>query len=53
MNTITSLLLATCLLAACVAGSNISHDESPSPDKHDGGPVLCRDGGTPPCNTRS
>jgi PBP1b-binding outer membrane lipoprotein LpoB len=53
MKTIASLLLTACLLAGCVTGGNISHEESQSPDKQDGGPVLCRDGSTPPCNTRS
>jgi hypothetical protein len=52
MKSTVSLLLATWLVAACVAGGNISHEESPSPDKQDAGPVLCRDGTTPPCNTR-
>jgi len=53
MKTLASLLAAACLLASCVSGSNVSHEESTSPDKQDGGPVLCRDGTTPPCNTRS
>jgi hypothetical protein len=46
-----SLLIAACL-AGCVAGSNVSHEDSPGAVKRDAGPVLCKDGSTPPCNDR-
>ncbi|GAC1478136.1 MAG: hypothetical protein NVS1B6_19550 [Steroidobacteraceae bacterium] len=47
-----SLLLAACL-AGCVAGSNVSHEDSPAAVKRDAGPALCKDGSTPPCNDRN
>jgi len=47
-----SFFLAVYLMAGCVAGSNISHDDSPAASNHDSGPELCRDGSTPPCNSR-
>ena len=46
-----SLLIVACL-AGCVAGSNVSHEDSPGAVKRDAGPVLCKDGSTPPCNDR-
>jgi hypothetical protein len=51
MKMITCLLVG-CLLAGCVAGSRVAHDDSPGMTRQDGGPVLCRDGTTPPCNDR-
>jgi hypothetical protein len=45
-------LLVGYLMAGCVAGSNISHEDSPGATKRDSGPALCRDGSTPPCNDR-
>jgi hypothetical protein len=53
MKIIATLAIASCLMAACVAGSNVSHEDSPAATQHDAGPTLCRDGTTPPCNTRS
>jgi len=47
-----SFLLTTCLMGGCVAGSNVSHEDSPGATKRDSGPALCRDGSTPPCNDR-
>jgi hypothetical protein len=47
-----SLLLITFLMVGCVAGSTISHEDSPGATKRDSGPALCRDGSTPPCNDR-
>jgi hypothetical protein len=47
-----SFLLIAYLMAGCVAGSNISHEDSPGATKRDSGPALCRDGSTPPCNDR-
>jgi hypothetical protein len=52
MKTIVSFLVAAFLLSACVAGSEISHEDSPAAAKRDAGPTLCRDGSTPPCNDR-
>ncbi len=49
---LTSVLVAACLMAGCVAGSTVPHDDSPGSVKRDEGPVLCRDGTTPPCNDR-
>ena len=46
-----SLLIAA-WLAGCVAGGNVSHEDSPGAVKRDAGPVLCKDGSTPPCNDR-
>jgi hypothetical protein len=48
-----SLLLCACLTEGCVAGSEISHADSPGSQKSDDGPTLCRDGTAPPCNERS
>jgi hypothetical protein len=47
-----TLLIAAYLATGCVAGSNISHEDSPGATKRDAGPALCRDGSTPPCNDR-
>jgi hypothetical protein len=47
-----SFLLIAYLMAGCVVGSNISHEDSPGATKRDSGPALCRDGSTPPCNDR-
>jgi hypothetical protein len=52
MKTIVTLFIAAFLTCGCVAGSTISHEDSPAATKHDGGPTLCRDGSTPPCNDR-
>jgi hypothetical protein len=53
MKVMISLLIAAYVATACVAGSNISHEDSPGATKRDAGPALCRDGSTPPCNDRS
>jgi len=45
--------VAALALSGCVAGGNITHEDSPAAEKRDQGPDLCRDGTTPPCNTRS
>jgi hypothetical protein len=47
-----SIMLIAYLMVGCVAGSNISHEDSPGATKRDSGPALCRDGSTPPCNDR-
>jgi hypothetical protein len=52
MKTILSLFIVTLLACGCVAGSTISHEDSPAATKRDAGPMLCRDGSTPPCNDR-
>jgi hypothetical protein len=52
MKTLASLWIAAFLMSACVAGSTISHEDSPAAAKRDEGPALCRDGSTPPCNDR-
>ena len=52
MKLLTSVFVAACLMAGCVAGSTVPHDDSPGAVKRDEGPVLCRDGTTPPCNDR-
>jgi hypothetical protein len=48
-----TLMIAALLTTGCVAGSNISHEDSPGATKRDAGPSLCRDGSTPPCNDRN
>jgi hypothetical protein len=53
MKTVLTLLIAAFLTIGCVAGSNISHEDSPGATKRDAGPALCRDGSTPPCNDRN
>jgi hypothetical protein len=45
-------LLSAYLMVGCVAGGNVSHEDSPGATKRDSGPALCRDGSTPPCNDR-
>jgi hypothetical protein len=52
VKTIVSCLIAAWLISGCVAGGNISHEDSPAATKRDSGPTLCRDGSTPPCNDR-
>ena len=52
MKNVISLGLAALLLSGCVAGSLMTHEDSPAAVKRDEGPALCRDGTTPPCNTR-
>jgi hypothetical protein len=52
MRTIISLLIAASLACGCVAGSVISHEDSPAAVKRDAGPALCRDGTVPPCVSR-
>jgi hypothetical protein len=52
MKAIVGLLIAGWLITGCVAGSSIPHEDSPAATNHDEGPVLCRDGSTPPCNDR-
>jgi hypothetical protein len=52
MKVIVSFVIAACLISGCVAGSNISHEDSPAAVKRDAGPALCRDGSIPPCNPR-
>jgi hypothetical protein len=47
------LAVAALVMSGCVAGGNISHEDSPAAQKRDEGPELCRDGTIPPCNTRS
>jgi hypothetical protein len=47
-----SVVIAAHLLSACASGGNIPHDDSPGATTRDSGPVLCRDGSTPPCNDR-
>jgi len=47
-----SILFALSLMSGCVAGSTISHDDSTAAVNHDSGPLLCKDGSTPPCNPR-
>jgi len=46
-------LVAAYLVAGCAAaGGSIPHDDSAGATKRDEGPVLCKDGSTPPCNDR-
>jgi hypothetical protein len=52
MKTVITLLIAASLACGCVAGSNMTHEDSPAATKRDQGPALCRDGTTPPCNDR-
>jgi len=52
MKLLTSVFVVACLMSGCVAGSTIPHDDSPASANRDAGPVLCRDGTTPPCNDR-
>ncbi len=53
MKTYFSLLVAAFVMSGCVAGGNITHEDSPAAEKRSEGPSLCRDGTVPPCNTRS
>jgi hypothetical protein len=50
--TLGSLILVVNLMAGCVSGGNVTHEDSPGATKRDSGPALCRDGSTPPCNDR-
>jgi hypothetical protein len=47
-----SLLIAACLASGCVAGSVVTHEDSPAAVKRDEGPALCLDGTIPPCVSR-
>jgi hypothetical protein len=53
VNAILGLIVAAFALSGCVAGGNVTHEDSPAAQKRDEGPALCRDGTVPPCNTRS
>jgi hypothetical protein len=48
----TSLIVAAFLLSGCANNTGISHEDSAGSVKREGGPVLCKDGSTPPCNDR-
>ena len=52
MKNVIGLLIAACLLSGCVAGGLMTHEDSPAAVARDEGPALCRDGTTPPCNSR-
>jgi hypothetical protein len=52
VKSVISLLIAACLVSGCVAGTNMTHEDSPAAVNRDEGPALCRDGTTPPCITR-
>jgi hypothetical protein len=52
MKSVVSLFIAAYLLSGCVAGSLMTHEDSPAAVKRDEGPALCRDGTTPPCVSR-
>jgi hypothetical protein len=52
MKGIAALLICACVMTGCVAGSAVSHDDSPAAVKRDQGPDLCRDGTAPPCTPR-
>jgi uncharacterized protein YceK len=52
MKLIHCVVIVTCLLSGCVAGSTVSHDDDPAAVKRDQGPSLCRDGTPPPCVPR-
>ena len=52
MKSVISLLIAACLVSGCVAGGNISHEDSPAAVKRSEGPTLCLDGTVPPCVSR-
>ena len=51
MRLIAGFLMAMYLVSGCANG-NIAHDDSEGATKREGGPVLCKDGSTPPCNDR-
>ena len=52
VKSVISLLIAACLVSGCVAGGNISHEDSPAAVKRSEGPTLCLDGTVPPCVSR-
>jgi hypothetical protein len=56
MKIVFSLLIAAWMASGCaVEGAsegNVTHADSPGATNRDAGPALCRDGTTPPCNTR-
>lgn len=53
MKILASFLIAAYVLAGCAASAgNVSHADSEGSAKRDSGPMLCRDGSTPPCNDR-
>jgi len=47
-----SWMMMACMLAGCVAGSRMPHDDSQGAVQQSSGPALCRDGTTMPCNDR-
>jgi hypothetical protein len=53
MKILIGLLLSTYLVAGCVAGDTVSHEDDPGAVKRDQGPDLCHDGTAPPCTPRS
>jgi hypothetical protein len=53
MKILISLAFAACLICGCMgSGPVIPHADSPASVPSEAGPVLCRDGTTPPCNDR-
>jgi hypothetical protein len=52
VKSVISLLIAVVLASGCVAGSTVTHEDSPAAVQRDEGPALCRDGSVPPCNSR-
>jgi hypothetical protein len=52
VKSVISLLIAACLASGCVAGSAVTHEDSPAAVKRDEGPALCLDGTIPPCVSR-
>jgi hypothetical protein len=53
VKTMLGLMFAAFLITGCAASSgSISHEDSAGTVKREDGPVLCRDGSTPPCNDR-
>ena len=53
MKIIASFLVAATLLAGCTSTvDNNPHEDGAVAVPRESGPALCKDGTTPPCNTR-
>jgi hypothetical protein len=52
VKSVISVLIAAYLVSGCIAGSAVTHVDSPAAAKLDEGPALCLDGQVPPCTPR-
>lgn len=53
MKTVTAFMVAAWMVSGCLTmGSAVPHEDGATSVSRDAGPMLCRDGTAPPCNSR-